>query len=740
MTLLWQGKALKNISKELGGAMSRVQQLSQLARELVRCDEQPVLVAGQGLAFDVAPAAVPGYVQPSVTIEDWPDGATVLLMEAAGAVGKSAAALALAEALHCPLVRAERAQVGSHSLSGLIHDALGYTSSYIADLSTGTKCVVVDSLDEAHFRAGTENFLAFLENVQKVSGATPRADVTRRPSVVLFSRTDTAELVKLAFADAGLPLASAKIDFFDLAGAQRFIVAYMAQRFAESGRSEYNIPLGSPRPFEKLRDSRMRSVASVLLQNECTSLKDSWASIQDFLGYVPVLVALAESLAVPNPSAARHELEARDQSDLLEEIIEFILIRERGKLTEHLRPKLHALLPPEEDEDRIRSDLYSPVEQSVRLAAYVGGVDLVSTLPARLPSSVIPAYDESVSTFLPDHPFLKQRSFASVVFQDYVLAAACRELEARVALPVDPEELIHDVGPFFARFLANDGSDEAATIREGVVDHVLRSWAQESALADSSENEVRLQLFGDSGHLECLRKSDGASGEIVDLEFDIADPTGAIQLDRSLRDAVIFTDQGIILGSGGQHLNLGPNLFVFADELIIDAETIRVESNIERGSGVGLSATKMTANRLQRVEAGSTGFGVFTADPPPRLRAYRRELRIDRGYIPFQRFLDLRTILTAFRPSIRGGQAVLAAKLEGKIVGSNAYRTQILGGLEARGAVSHQGRWYYLDLNALDELGFGMHDLRSGEPGRAILGFLADCGCVQNLGDALDGA
>lgn len=199
-------------------------QFTEFLKRLPMMDKPLTLAVPQGEALTASPQSAPGYVPPTLSELEWPSGAAVVLVEAAGAVGKSAAALAIAHRLNWPMVRAEKAQVGSYSLSGLIQDAMGFGDSYIADLARGKAGVVIDSLDEAHFRSGTDNFLAFLDNVWKVSGAGASSS-DRQPSIVLMSRSDTAELVRLAFSDAGVPLAQVGLDFFDQDGAQRFIKA-----------------------------------------------------------------------------------------------------------------------------------------------------------------------------------------------------------------------------------------------------------------------------------------------------------------------------------------------------------------------------------------------------------------------------------------------------------------------------------------------------------------------------------
>lgn len=647
-------------------------------------------------------------------------------------MGKSAAATALAEALKWPLMRSERAQVGSHSLSGLVQDALGFSSDYIQRVADGTAGIVVDSLDEAHFKAGTENLLAFIENVQKVSGSgVTSGRATRQPSVVIFSRSDTAKWVRLTFDAQSVPLATARVNFFDQQSAHSFIESYLDIRFSETNRTDYHVARANPSPYEKLRDKRMRSIASVLLGRAEVNLGEDWADVQDFLGYAPVLVALAESLAVKNPSAEIARLDAANQNDLLEAIVDHILTREQGKLADQCGPKLRALQPADDGGVVDELALYAPLEQCIRLVAATTGVELASVLPVALPDAVRPVYEESVGLFLPDHPFMKGREFASVVFRDYVFARICTDLLARAALPVTPEAVVDDVGPFFARFLAKRIESESdGAVREEILEQVIHSWNQEVMLARSTESAITVALNDEIGHVDCWRA--GVNGtDVRELSFEVTGLSGAFHLSRPVRDAVIVTENGLIVGRSGQHVRLGPGVVLAAEELAIEAESLRIEVDRDGGVGCTLAATSLVANRLQRIESGPDSLRVLAPDPPPVLRSYRRELRTkEEGFVPFQHFLDLRTILTAFRPSTStpGRLAVLSAKLDKKIVGSSGSRKVILSALEAAGVVSNTGRWWYLDLNALGRLGFGLTDFQRGEPSPPLLAFLAGTG------------
>jgi hypothetical protein len=278
--------------------------LEGLADSLVTAPAQPIKTDSEVKAISVVPHAATGYVWPRIREWSEPAKPCVIVIEAAGAVGKSAAALALAERLNWPLVDAAQAQVGSYSLTGLIYDAFGFDSSFLADVSRGMTGVIVDALDEAHLRAGTTNFEAFLDNVRKLAGS---GNGLHRPNLVLFSRPDTANLVRTYFAEKSTPIATGAIEFFTYPQACAFIASYLdAQNERHPGPGRfYDVARKHPGPFDAMRDKRIREVASALTSSVVLDPSDQWSELDSFLGYAPVLSVLAEYLAVSNPQKSR---------------------------------------------------------------------------------------------------------------------------------------------------------------------------------------------------------------------------------------------------------------------------------------------------------------------------------------------------------------------------------------------------------------------------------------------------
>lgn len=181
-------------------------------------------------------------------------------------------------------------------------------------------------------------------------------------------------------------------------------------------------------------------------------------------------------------------------------------------------------------------------------------------------------------------------------------------------------------------------------------------------------------------------------------------------------------------------MRIGPDVALFSSELVIEADVLRIEVSGGEPPGAFLSAGSILANYLQRIEGSPEILRVYSNNLPPVLHAFKHELRTSRGrFVPFQRFLDLRTILMSFRPShTRSGVSVLAAKMDSKIVGFNQHRSAILAELMRRGSIRLEGKWYLLELNELGTLGFGMKDFLAGEPSNSMLEFLSSCSIEEN--------
>lgn len=134
----------------------------------------------------------------------------------------------------------------------------------------------------------------------------------------------------------------------------------------------------------------------------------------------------------------------------------------------------------------------------------------------------------------------------------------------------------------------------------------------------------------------------------------------------------------------------------------------------------------MTSNYLTQVGGSTAELGLYAEDLPPRLRSFKRRLDIENQIVPYEDFVDLRSILTAFRSNIHLGLSVPRERLERLIVKENPNRRRLLLTLEQRGVIV-SGEWYQLIPRMMDQIGFSLADVKGGTPSPGVLKFLISC-------------
>ncbi|MBF8193400.1 hypothetical protein ITP53_48565 [Nonomuraea sp. K274] len=651
----------------------------------------------------------------------------MLLIEAAGAVGKTAAAEALASTLKWPLVNASKAQVGSYSLSGLIQDALGFNSPFIGDVVSGRAGVIIDALDEAHLKAGTANFLAFLENIRKLSG-TPGNGL---PSIVLLSRADTAILVKESFAEASCPLTTGRIDFFSHQQAQSYIRSYMSQQHTKFPDRHYDAPVRHPQPFAELLDQRLSEIARTLLSNPNARAVNNWEEAKGFLGYAPVLSVLGEFLAVANPYAERHALEAPSSHarSILLTIISNLLEREQIKFQNQVRERLRATLPANLDWDNF-DEIYGPSEQSVRLVGKVLHLESIVPIPPSMPDAIRENYERDARQFTSDHPFVAGVGAVNVVFSDFIMAKAAVDRTCRLALAPDPRGALGSVGPFFYQFVHEFGRNEVspnaehapevAVITEDLIPIVLDSQSQ-SARPDDWKRFIFVQQ-GNEGALllhDMLTKSERT------LDFSVTELSGGLHLPRRLSRGLIVTDSGVILGSRESRFVLGPASMIIADEVVIEAEILSIDPGKEKSLASVISSENISVSGRLSVECpDQRSLIIYSGSSIPAFRPYVRPQGERSFFADYGKLVDLRALMLAFRGGLGESPGVFGELMEKRIIKNNLIRQKYLRRLRELGLVFTKDAHYYLNTSQLAGHGITFSDLYKGEPTEQILAFL----------------
>ncbi|MEV6375791.1 hypothetical protein [Micromonospora musae] len=695
--------------------------LFEVCRELPRFGGSDFTMEKSDPSFQIRAASPAAYVWPDAWVEGKPADHHIVLVTAPGAMGKSAASLAMSHFLNAPRVDLADLRVGSSTLTGLLTRVLGWTETprLISELKHGRASLVMDSLDEARLSAGQEHFIAFLKNVAEIiEGASPAGQI------IVFGRHDAFETANIAFEVAGLSVCRASIAPLSYPQSCDLIDLRLDQRRDGEGRI-YNIHRTHHQPFGKMRDEVFTDVADALGQ-ELTNLTEDWSPIESFLGYPPVLLVLGERLAVDNPAATEARTSTRleplkmspsvQRGHLLRQVVEGILDREAGKV----REQVSRTLALSSEEARV---LYSREEQALRVVGLTSGTPIEIIPPAGIDPDKRSMYEQLVSSFVLDHPFLNKGQFANVVFSDYIRAfLASSPLQGAHGVP--SKQLLSACpapGPFFALFVhalclplvkptgqrVSSGVHDDATLQnEDMVNDLLRSHRAASRGSSSAayihQGDIcSLALI--EGASENLHSRDAGSG-FTQLTFTISEPTGVLELTSPISSCVIMTDHGTLLDAVNDEIEFGPNSVLFSRELELGGEvfsafgkdgTPNIIVSAQASHSASLRVKAYPPDALEMYWPRSwhqwKPFAVQPTTSGPRI-SYELSWRVT---------ISIRRILASFRSSVQADPSIYYEMLDKLVVGSNDVFAAVLDGLMEVGVVERDGSLYRLRLDRI---------------------------------------
>jgi len=508
---------------------------------------------------------------------------SAVLLYAPGAVGKSTLASELAARAHAFLWDLSKFQVGSKTFSGTIYDLYDFVATGVQKrLREGEFLFILDALDEALVRAGSQNFDAFISDL-----AERLREPGAKPCVVLLARSDTAEWVDFLFESASVPLASYQIEYFDRTRAVSFIDKRLDERHREAGTQ---LPHRQQRgPFSEALSMLFGLIYKLFEVSDAKAWEDS--RVRNFLGYAPVLEALTDYVDVGNYMTLIQELQAdtgaaRDPWQFLTDIMTRLSHREQRKQVDAVRVQLEP--SAKEAKWSAWQELYGPAEQYSRVLGWALRVP-VDPGGSSLPPPVAKRYEEALKSFLPQHPFLAGRRFANVVFKEFMFAwgiaqggeslseglrSAMRDRED----PFLPSEL-------FSRFIVSF-RDRDRLVLDGQDFGIL----YESFL--SRAEQVGLTLFQTGDDIQVSIVLDGED----DIELNLFDTGAGVHFWRRLSNADVDIHGNVRLGLPGQRFLLGPGVDLDCGQFTIGCEDLDVDAsgNVTiRGNGYVLGTGQL---------------------------------------------------------------------------------------------------------------------------------------------------
>ena len=347
------------------------------------------------------------YIKPTLKDINIAKDPKMLLFSAPGATGKSALAQHISRSKNALLWDLSKEKIANHSFSGMLVESLGTKlfSEFTEGLENGTAVLVIDALDEAEMISGRIAIETLLKDLRSI------CENATSPNIALCARTETAHFIKEFYSHAETKLAVShyEVSFFEETNAIDFIKEKISEKRTLTPAAEEWI---------KAQFSEIKRI----LGNDQTTIKS-------FIGYAPVLEALAVFFdeEANTMTLLQKTATSENSTDAFCEIMEYILDREQKKVISGFKERCEKDFPLFDGWDSV----YTFEEQIIRIADYlIFGSSEYENHTLSLPKELCVEYNESVQSFLKDHPFIQttthnetaETDFTGAAFRDYVLA------------------------------------------------------------------------------------------------------------------------------------------------------------------------------------------------------------------------------------------------------------------------------------------------------------------------------
>jgi len=598
-----------------------------------------------------------GFVEPDICLREGYEDieSKVWLVAAPGAVGKSTLARQIAAvtgAIYIDLAKAVTV-AGNYLTGGLANSGL------FNEWQSGSITAFIDALDEARLRITQNSFQDFLSDV--VTRSTGRT-----LPVVLFGRVSIVDEAWIILKDLGVTAPIFNIEYFTQIQAKEFVINAL-ENFSEQDKYQ-----SLKKGLNSHRGNYESAIASVIADIASVA-KDTTSNIADvsnsFAGYAPVLEAVATDLAgVSNIASYKSSY---DRETVLHELSRSVLEREAIKLRKQL---------PESFTPEIRSTIYTPEEQLVRLASRILTTQCSST-PHTLPQSLVSGYESVVNGFLPQHPFLdglgqhpSNAVFSAVIcakalLEDNMLAVAAERYSG--SSPHSPNPFLIDC--YLKRFEDTYGIGTAIQL-----EHVVLLYESFRARAKAGD-AIQLLIEGDPG--ETIADVEIRANDTITHTYKCSQH-GILLFGRAISTVDIFAPSiSVIIGGCDSVEVISPCTFDVGALEINCQELIIHGSQDADGKAVFLTADEYSnKSTLKSVPIIRNNAELFVSWPNNNIFPWTRFANTVNSNVQSdtdKRLQAFRRLVLAFRSHSRGGLARLRAKIDHARIAKN-------GGAEIR--------------------------------------------------------
>lgn len=689
---------------------NRLRTLANKERHNMYMDLDIILKSQMGCGTDLtlvdtAPEAVtlvqenPFYIKPVITDidEQTRSDSKVLLFSAPGATGKSALARYISYQKKALLWDLSKDKIANHGFTGMLVDSIGpdVFSSFTGGLLNGTSVLVIDALDEAEMISGRAALETLLIDIRRYVKAAQHANV------VLCARTETAHYVKEFFSREGqdLPVSHYEVGFFEDSSA----IAFLEKKISDK------------KEITPVTDQWIRTQFDAIKR----LLGDDSHTVRSFLGYAPVLEALAvfftEEVKSNTMQALRDIAEAGGSIAIFVFIMDYILEREQGKVSNGFCKRCSTEFSDFKNWDAV----YQTREQLVRIADYIayGTMDFDAYSLSDLPHELNTEYKECIEPFMKDHPFVQSIEktgnvcidFTGIAFRDYVLARLMVSREYSYYAVNYFTEHRHNV-----RFPSQLFFDFYCYFLKDPIDVAHFPYLYDSFKAKEQTDTIsKIDVEEADGETTCTFSQqfmkEKRDTPAVSFQMDMH---GASILIAQASNLYIDITGDVILGSGREDVRIS-NSTIKCASLIVNAPNIMIVGEAPGGTLLsytgGLNVDNYPAVKFDvRADKGYLRIAAPDVAQWYKLRPYECVLD-DAGDVDTTKFeYAVKTILKHFRKHGKDAPGRHYEFIQNIIIGGSELKQSILDFFMAQGVIfkdDKDTKQYKLDNGKLEKFG-----------------------------------
>ena len=680
-------------------------------------------VINQTESFKLANSSNPKYVEPIFSIQQSSmdqtsfEDATIILISAAGATGKTSLTEHLSNELSIPIFDLSKHDpVASNSLTGLLYNNMELQdfAQFSMKLKEGKSSMIIDALDEGFLKTTIDGFYSFLDDVAKMSNG------AKGVPFIMLGRTNIVELVTLYLESKNVKVVLLQIEPFTVESAKVFIDKHVESE----GKTKFE------EQYKTVRDYIINAIGGFFKNQSEINHKQ----YLQFIGYAPVLLAISTLLNDNNNyHALLEDLKSSNRRNiqLVIDIIERILKRDKEE-------KIDKLLLPTLTKDRDESfrklaieNVYTIEEQCVRLLCKRLNVDF--SIPVTGDNYFDIEYNNQIQSWLDEHPFLSNGKIQNVVFESYIIAKLIGKEEYKEYVYLYLKKCFRNAYMLFYIFDELVGADRL--VDKDFISYLFDSLKALDKKGHYSSMELTVQSIDDtSGQIQ---------GEIVFFKADSTEDDYSYVVAISKSDTIsigpdisnLIIDLPVTIKLSSNKIDCTPPAYIKCDKILCSASDILLNLGTEKDDSVVLECKEflvscdekgclpllsnkgnMDRNQLKILCENNLSYPFVDF----RQENKQQDVPID----ILEKYQKMRRTILMFRSHSKGDLARLKEKIDNRI-GNSDIGKRVINALLNKGIIYSKEIMYFVNTDRMaSELGIKYNDIRSSTINDKIRQFL----------------